>query len=228
MDVKDLEARIHENEASYAIELEKSVPLEFRDMVVLFEQSLLESWYLDVLQHMPFWQIKQPFQLFAQLYREYDHYWQFEMDLRITQHVGNALEAFHEFGRKQPRKQSPKRASWSYMPSLHGDYATFTRTIDAAMGNTAGIWGPVKIKKVVPIGPKPPTRPTDSEEAWEWGKREDVDLLLLSPMTSVFRMQDWPFSGWYFGFRKAEIPWGQSTGAQGRASWNLLNAIHYA
>lgn len=42
---------IHTNESEYRRVLEDSVPAEFRNIAVLFHESLLESWYRKVGEH---------------------------------------------------------------------------------------------------------------------------------------------------------------------------------
>jgi hypothetical protein len=39
-------------------------------------------------------------------------------------------------------------------------------------------------------------------------------------------LEDWPFKHWHYGFTKNKDPYWHTPPAQGRASWNLLNAIH--
>lgn len=229
VDVKDLDLNIHLDDAAYDAALSTSVPAEFRDIAVLFDDSLLKSWYPGVEESRPLWQIMQPFQLFAHFYPEFDHYWQIEMDTRFMGHAGDMLEAFHKFGRKQPRKQSRERASWNYIPRFHGTYQEFTEKINTTMGEEDGVWGPVRIgSEIQPIGPAPPTADPHDDD-FSWGVGEDADLILASTLQDVQRMEDWVFKGWHYGFTKGDdLPWWMSPPAQGRASWNLLNAIHHA
>ncbi|KAL1303234.1 hypothetical protein AAFC00_006649 [Neodothiora populina] len=230
VDVKNLDAHIHSDAANLTAELEAAVPEEFRDMAVLFDQSLLESWYPDIPEHMPMWQIMQPFQLFAHFYPEFDHYWQLEMDVRTTQHTGDLLDAFHQFSRKQPRKQSRERASWSHMPRFHGTYAEFSQRLNETLQGDAKPWGPIPVgPEISPIGPSPPT-PDPRDDNFEWGVGEDADYLTASSLQDVRRLEDWVFKHWHYGFSQHsdDLPWFMSPPAQGRASWNLLNAIHHA
>lgn len=231
VDVKDLSLNIHSDPTSYAAELHRAVPEEFRDIAVLFDKSIQESWYPKVDEYEPLLQIMQPFQLFAHFYPEFDHYWQIEMDTRFMGHTGDMLAAFDKFGRDQPRKQARERASWNYMPRSHGNYTNFTETLGATMetGEASGIWGPVLIgKEIIPIGPSPPTV-DPKDDNYQWGVGEDADYLLASPLQEVQRQEDWIFSDYHFGFTlNSTLPWWMSAPAQGRASWNLLNAIHHA
>ena len=181
----------------------------------------------------PFWQIMQPLQLFAHFYPEFDHYWQFEMDTRFTSDVGKMLRSFHSFSTLAPYKQSRERASWSYMPQIHGSYDDFTAKLNETLGGGATVWGPVNITKVKPVGEKSPiSEPRDDD--FQWGVGRDADLVLLSPLFDVLRFQtgsDWEYKGLYRGFDEGEgarFPRFQAAPAQARASRTLLEAIHTA
>lgn len=230
VDVKDLSLNIHHNATAYQTELHRAVPAEFRDITILFDESLLRSWYPNAVDYRPIVQIMQPFQLFAHFYPEFDHYWQIESDTRFMGHTGDILDAFHDFGRAQPRKQSAERATWNYIPRSHGTYAEFTSRLNETMEGKAGIWGPVAIgDEINPIGPAPPT-PDPRDDDFTWGVGEDADYLLAATLQDVRRMEDWIFDYWHYGFTLQDdaLPWWMSTPAQGRASWNLLNACHHA
>lgn len=229
VDVKDLSRKIHHSAKNYQAELNRAVPAEFRDMAVLFDVSLQKSWYASIEEFRPLWQIMQPFQLFAHFYPEFDHYWQIEMDTRFMGHTGDMLDSFHKFGRDQPRKQARERSSWSYMPRFHHSYDNFTSTLNATLNGTSADWGPVIIgDEIIPIGPKPPTK-DPRDDNFEWGVGEDADALVASSLQDSQKQEDWGFSFWHYGFTKYEdLPFWMSAPAQGRASWNLLNAIHHA
>lgn len=118
----------------------------------------------------------QPLQLFAHFYPEYDHYWQFEMDTRFLGHAGDMLRAFDAFGRAQPTKQARERASWAYMPKVHGSYEDFSADINRTLEGGAAVWGPVKVNWIKP-GSKPPPEKDPKKEAFQWGVGDDADLL---------------------------------------------------
>lgn len=171
----------------------------------------------------------QPLQLFAHFYPEFDHFWQLEMDTRFTGHTGKMLQTFHEFGRKQPYKQSRERASWSYMTKVHGSYEEFAAGINLALEGGATVWGPMEtgISGLVPFGSRPPfDDPT--KDNFEWLAGEDADLLLFTFAFDITRIQthdDWPFVDWRSGF-DAKLTRLASFPAQGRASRALLEAAH--
>ncbi|KAG9943567.1 hypothetical protein KCU85_g8616, partial [Aureobasidium melanogenum] len=228
VDVKDKEAGIHTNPEAYDRVLRESVPPEFQDIAVLFDDSLLESWYLDVVEHLPIMQIMQPLQIFAQFYPEFDHYWQLEMDTRFLGHTGDMLNKFSDFARNEPRKQARERASWAYMADYHGSYDDFFNTIDRVLDGNSSVWGNIDIHDFKPIGPRPPVE-DPHDEHFSWGVGEEADLILLNTLDDVSRNEDWLFKGWHHGFSMGtKLPIFASVVAQGRASWNLLNAVHHA
>ncbi|KAG9966005.1 hypothetical protein KCU61_g1448, partial [Aureobasidium melanogenum] len=228
VDVKDREAGIHTNTEAYDLVLRESVPPEFQDIAVLFDDSLLESWYPDVVEHLPIMQIMQPLQIFAQFYPEFDHYWQLEVDSRFLGHTGDMLDKFSEFARNEPRKQARERASWAYMADYHGSYDDFFNTIDRVLDGNSSVWGNIDIHDFKAIGPQPPVE-DPHEEHFSWGVGEEADLILLNTLDDVSRNEDWFFKGWHHGFSMGtKLPIFVSVVAQGRASWNLLNAVHHA
>ncbi|EGP84722.1 uncharacterized protein MYCGRDRAFT_75467 [Zymoseptoria tritici IPO323] len=219
---------IHSDPSKYQRVLEESVPKEFRNIAVLFHPKLQESWYDKIGEYKPFWQIMQPLQLLAHFYNDFDHYWQFEMDTRFTGHVGDMLEAFDRFGAAQPYKQALERASFAYVPKIHGTYEKFTKAIDEASKGSSSVWGPVKVKDVTPIGPTPLMQ-DPRNGSLEWRVGEEADLLVLGPITDV-RTSHWPFGYWRTGDLKDydNLPRYLTTPAQARASWELLEGIHRA
>jgi hypothetical protein len=228
VDVKDKEAGIHNDTEAYDRVLRKSVPAEFQDIAVLFDDSLLESWYPDVAEHLPIMQIMQPLQIFAQFYPEFDHYWQVEVDSRFLGHTGNMLDKFSDFARNEPRKQARERASWAYMSDYHGSYDDFFDSIDDVLNGTSSVWGSIDIHDLDPIGPRPPVEDA-CDEPFVWGVGEEADLILLNTLEDASRDEDWLFKGWQHGFSMGpKLPIFVSVVAQGRASWNLLNAVHHA
>ena len=51
VDIKDTSQEIHKDPAAYATALKNCVPPELQDIAVLFDKTLLESWYPGVPDH---------------------------------------------------------------------------------------------------------------------------------------------------------------------------------
>lgn len=202
------------------------IPYEFHSITVLWNNPLLESWYPGTLEHDTFYQVFQPVQLVAHHYPEFDHYWQFEMDMRFTGDAGEFLKALDDFSRREPRKQSHERSTFLYDPTDFSDYDDFQAAVDIANNGNSHYWGPAKIREVSPLGPKPPT--SALKDTFRWGVGEDADAVVTSLCGDARKSKSWIFSGWVYGFR------GGSEGpprffcppAIQRASRHLLLSIH--
>ncbi|KAK4554400.1 hypothetical protein LTR86_008608 [Recurvomyces mirabilis] len=230
VDVKAENAsRLHEDDDVYRQVLDQIVPHEFQGMAVLFHETLQRSWYAKVDDFRANFQIMQPLQLFAHFYPEFDHFWQFEMDTRFTGNVGEMLQALDKFGVDQPYKQSRERASWSYIPRVHGTYDEFTKAINQTLDGGATVWGPLQQKVVEPVGLLP-NKVDPKDDDFTFGVGYDADLVLLTPVGDVLRTEDgdWVYKYWYHGGVEKDDPRFLSVPAQARASWELLEAIHIA
>lgn len=153
-----------------------SIPTEFQNMTILFDQKyFLKAWYPMILEHRPEFQMEQARQLFAQHFPEFDHYWQIELDVRFTGDAGHFLGALEEFARNEPRKQARERASFSFLPEVHGTYRNFRGVVNEALGGGSTFWHGVKIPDLEQIGPTPPV-PTAEADDFEWGVGEEADV----------------------------------------------------
>ncbi len=142
VDVKNASRGIFSSPAAYQRALEELVPAEFRGMAVLFDETLLASWYPKVGMHDATYQIMQPLQLFGAFYPEFAHVWQLEVDLRFTGHAGRYLARLEGWGREQPRKQAAERSTWFFMEGVHGDYAEVVKGVNESLAGGGGIgWG---------------------------------------------------------------------------------------
>lgn len=229
VDVKDKDGsrRIFHDAEHYQTAVKELVHPEYQSIAVLFDAEVLQSWYPKVPDHSVFFQVYQPLQLFAQFFPDFDHYWQLEMDIRFTGDARLLLNSMSEFARNEPRKQSVERASYYYMPQVHGSYDDFTASINASL-SSQGIWGPISIPDIPnPIGPVPPSDDPRHDD-FQWGVGDDADLLLTNALANVSAAQYWPFQHWIHNFQQAEAtPRFYSNVAMGRYSWNLLNAMHH-
>lgn len=173
-------------------------------------------------------QMPQALQLFAQVYDDFDHYWQWEMDARLTGNALNFFESLSSFAKHSPRKQSFERASFRYIPSIHGKYSDFLSAVNASVQGR-GSFLPVPIPEVKrPIGPSPPV-PDPIHDPFEWGVGEDSDFIAAVPCKPLPQTSSWLYKDWIANFVN-----GNSTPrifcpqASSRISWNLLNVVHTA
>jgi hypothetical protein len=228
VDVKDKERHIFSNDENYLRAVDELVPPEFRDLAVLFDETLLESWYPKIKTHGATYQIMQPLQLFGHFYPEFDFYWQLELDVRFTGHAGRYLAAMSDFAREQPRKQAIERSTWYYMPEFHGNYSNFLSSVNATLAGKGGLgWG-MRIQDFEPIGPKPPVNGSLADN-FEWGVGEEADFIALTPCAYMPSLEHWVWRKWQQGFKAGtKTPGWMCQPAMGRASRALLLAVHHA
>jgi hypothetical protein len=163
-------------------------------------------------------------QKFAQDYPGFDYYWNWEFDTRYTGHYYDLLEKLATFGKYQPRKYLWERNERYYIPSIHGAYSHFRKTVEPESDKDT-IWGAVADLEVRPVGP---TRPDidPKEDTYTWGVGEDADYISLAPMFNpigtkwVGRHDIWGFLGHEKTLRRATI------GTQSRCSKLLLDTMH--
>ncbi len=243
VDVKNTSRAIFASEANYQRAITELVPPEFWGIAVLFDETLLASWYPRVKEHSTTYQIMQPLQLFGAFYPEFAHVWQLELDLRFTGHAGRYLNALASFARAQPRKQAAERSTWFYMPAFHGAYTTLLATINATLAGGGGIAWPSSPANstststpssssptpLVPhLGPLPPS-PDPHDDNFTWGIHHEADLIALTPCAYLPTLTDWAWRLWNRGFPRSAQPKGwMCQPAMGRASRLLLAAVHHA
>jgi len=225
--VKDKEKKIFDSPEIYLSLLEEVAPPELHNITVLFNTALLEKWYKNVTVTTPEFQMYQALQLFSQAYDEFDNYWEIEMDVRYTGNTLEYMESLSTFARNEPRKQAWERSSYFYFEKVHGTYQEFMSSVNNSVAG-AGQWGPHRLPDIEPAGPTPPSvRPEDDD--FTWGVGEDADVIVTHPCANGELEEDWVYRDWIGGFlNKTATPRLVCPPAVARASWNLLNAIHYS
>ncbi|KAK4104438.1 hypothetical protein N658DRAFT_441831 [Parathielavia hyrcaniae] len=228
VDVKDTGRNIFANDENYRRAIEELVPREFWGMAILFDETLLKSWYPNIKTHGATYQIMQPLQLFAHFYPEFDFHWQLELDVRFTGHAGRYLTALSDFARKQPRKQAIERSTWYYMPEFHGGYSDLLGAVNASLEGRGGLgWG-MRIQDFEPAGPKPPVKDPLADN-FEWGVGEEADLIAFTPCAYMPSLKHWVWRNWQQGLKAGtKTPGWMCQPAMGRASRTLLLAVHHA
>ncbi|CAI7645299.1 unnamed protein product [Penicillium glandicola] len=209
--------------------LRNSIPQEFRNMALFFNDKLLEAWYPKIEEHSPQLQHHQPLQIFSQLYPHFDYYWQLEMDGRHTGHIYHFLEQAVSFARQQPRKYLWERNAYFYTPGAHGNWSQFTQMVHDSLSDKSNstIWGPVSGTGIRPLGPEPPV-PHPEQDNYTWGVGEEADFITFLPTFNP-RNTQWTFPDKIWNFRYSEdTPRRAAVITMGRYSKRLLDLIHQA
>lgn len=177
-----------------------------------------------VLQH------HQPMEIFSQLYPNFDYYWQFEMDSRLTGHGYHFFNKAISFAKQQPRKYLWERNAYFYTPGVHGTWDEFIQMVDESLTETSDktIWGgPLRGTGIRPLGPDAPIHGPEQDN-YTWGVGEEADLITFLP---IFNPKDtnWTFPDKIWNFRHGlDTPRRASVITMGRYSKRLLDLIHNA
>jgi hypothetical protein len=115
---------------TYAHILEKSVPEEFRDLTLLYNEPFLREWCPKVGVYSAQDQMYQALQIFSHSFPEFDFVWQLEMDARFTSNVAKMLTSAGSWANRQPRKNLWERNGRWFIPALWKDYASFSAHVD--------------------------------------------------------------------------------------------------
>jgi hypothetical protein len=150
------------------------------------------------------------------------------MDARLTGNALNFFESLSNFARQSPRKQSFERASFRYIPSIHGKYSDFLSAVNASV-QKRGSFLPVPVPEVKrPIGPSPPVL-DPMHDPFEWGVGEDADFVATVPCKPLPQTSSWLYKDWIANFVNGNFtPRIFCPQASSRISWNLLSVVHTA
>ncbi|KAJ3573655.1 hypothetical protein NPX13_g4616 [Xylaria arbuscula] len=229
--VKDNAYAIWDDEGTYQYVLQQSVPVEFRDIAVLWNDEAVQAMYprIDPSKanvHNAQWLSVQKF---IQEYPEFDYVWNWEMDARIIGQHYDFLEKLSSFAKKQPRRGLWERNERYYVPSVHGDYDTdFRKEVETLSGEET-IWGAPDFPFITPVGPKPPVERPEKDD-YRWGVGEEADLITVAPIINT------NFSGWVgandvWGFNDSShatqnLPRRVTIVTHSRISKKLLDIMH--
>ncbi|KAK6394279.1 hypothetical protein LTR81_026320 [Elasticomyces elasticus] len=141
--VKDNSLPLWTDKNTYDDVLRTSVPREFQDMVVLWNEAKCFKEYPRVGTNEVYWQQWQPVQLFAMEHAGFEYIWNWEMDMRYIGHHLHFLSAITSFAAQEPRKYLWERSSMYYIPRLHGTWTEFSTWTASLIPPTLSVWGPV-------------------------------------------------------------------------------------
>ncbi|KAF2151648.1 hypothetical protein K461DRAFT_226833 [Myriangium duriaei CBS 260.36] len=240
--VKNTSAAIWANHDVYAQVVRESMPQEFWNMTTLWSEPQLENYYPDPFGdafenvsggsiHGVYRSAHFPLQWFAQQHKDYDFYWNWEMDLRFTGHYYEFNTAIGEWAKKQPRKGLWERNERFYIPKRHGSWQNFTDTVEQETKESGRkpIWGPEAFPGSEYIQAPPETQPKVSydQDNFEWGVGEDADYLSFNPIFDPTR-SNWVFRNDITGYdlTKPQPPTRCAIITVARLSKRLLNIMH--
>lgn len=217
--VRDDNIPIWADEHIYDRILENSLPKEFRGMGTLWSErqmsliysGLQESFFRNLPVHGVYRGTYLPLQYFSHQHPEYEHIWNWEMDVRYIGQWYHLLDRVREWTKAQPRKGLWERNGRFYIPSVHGSWEDFRQMVrvQTEMGIdhpenmwTAGkpsseslggasatqgkgdipIWGPLSPSDMLK-GQEDLLPPTSFEkDKYEWGVGEEADLITFNPI----------------------------------------------
>ena len=208
---------IFSDDETYERVLRDALPEEFRGMGTLWNErqmhlmygGLEETWMRDRPVHGVYRSTFMPMQYLAHQHPEYDFFWNWEMDIRSTNHWYHLFDSVAKWAQRQPRKLLWERNSRFFIPSKHGSWEDFSHMVriqteqgtnnvnniwsgihaggkDSGTSRQPGdrsIWGPER-----PLDDKvdfddDPTPPTSFEkDKYTWGVGEEADLITFNPL----------------------------------------------
>ena len=217
--VKENDWPIFSDDETYNRVLRDSLPEEFRGMGTLWNErqmhlmygGLEETWMRDRPVHGVYRSTFMPMQYFAYQHPEYDYFWNWEMDIRSTNHWYHLFESVITWARKQPRKLLWERNSRFYVPFKHGSWEDFSHMVriqtESGTNSANNVWSGLHAggKDGTPSSAKQsgdrsiwgPERPLDEniefpddvlpptsfdKDKYEWGVGEDADLITFNPL----------------------------------------------
>ncbi|THX92799.1 hypothetical protein D6D03_10329 [Aureobasidium pullulans] len=194
--VKNNSAQFWESQDLYREILHANIPKEFRGLATLWSESQMEMVYPGPFLnntlnksgksiHGVYRSSHMPLQCFAQNNAQYEHFWNWEMDMRYTGHYYELLDRLGHWANAQPRHGLWERSAKYYLEKMHGTWKQFSDLVHQENPNT--IFGPVKFPGSQALKFQRASWLSSSVE-----DDKDADLITLSPLFDPNE------SGWYF------------------------------
>lgn len=229
--VKDNGIPIWADPLVYQATLEANVPKEFWGLATLWSEKQMEMYYPEPFPdnfanmagssiHGVYRSAHFALQWFSQQHPEYDHFWNWEMDMRYSGHYYQFNEKVAEWAKKQPRKGLWERNMRFYVPQYHGSWQNFTEFVEAEIEHVdkpknnveqsgpIPVWGPVRdFPNGGMLDPPDNVTPliTYDMDKYDWGIGEDADLLTFNPIFDPSQT-NWVFSWDITGYRRDMPP----------------------
>ncbi|KAM0483278.1 hypothetical protein ACHAPX_002728 [Trichoderma viride] len=241
--VKDNDSPIWSDDLTVQQLLDAHVPPEFHGLVTLWSEAQMKLFYPGKFEepignpskkeiHDVYRSAHMPLQVFALQHPEYEHFWNWEMDMR---YMGNWYELFDRLGvwaDQQPRPYLWERNSRYYIPAHHGSWENFTTAVEqyTADSGEAPVFGPVEFPETKQLRFEQrgksiiPASCASDKNSPQCGVGEAADLITLNPIFDVHGSA-WVFSNDATGYGKTP-PRRCVIITASRLSRRLLMAMH--
>ncbi|KAI1355226.1 hypothetical protein F5Y01DRAFT_328081 [Xylaria sp. FL0043] len=241
--VRDNNAPIWADAATAQEIIESNIPAEFHGLCTLWSEAQMRLYYPgnfgdtydnpsngDI--HGVYRSAHMPLQHFAVMHPEYEHFWNWEMDMRWTGSYYELFDRMGKWGANQSRVGAWERSAKYYIPSLHGTWENFSQlvTTEIQASNKRPLIGPVTYTGKIALNQghnfMPPSCTSGSDMS-QCGVGEEADLITLNPLFDVDE-SGWVFAGDVTGYETAlPIPPRRcSIVTASRLSRRLLSIMH--
>ncbi|KAJ3462914.1 hypothetical protein MRS44_007700 [Fusarium solani] len=226
MQVRNIDEPIWSDKWTVQRIINDNVPAEFRGLVSLWSEPQMRLMYpgrfgetienpsgADI--HGIYRSAHFPLQVFAMQHPEYEHYWNWEMDMR---YLGSYYEFFDRLGKwakEQPRTLLWERSARYYIPLTTAPGRTSPRASSTTL-----------LPLAVPPSSTmmPPSCSSDAPDRSKCGVGEDADIITLNPLFDT-EQSGWVFSDDATGY-KAPPPRRCAIITASRLSRRLLMSMH--
>lgn len=233
VEVEDCDDEIWTNKELYDAVVAKAVPPEFSEIAHIYTERLLRSWYPAMPSAKavggPIFEKLQwlPIQRFAHLNPSFEHFWNWDLDVRFTGHYYDLATSLSRFAQRQPRKCLWERNERLASPALDGPYETaFRDKVEKEADPDAIIWDVPATPEIEQQGPRPPPGVLAKNEHYTWGVGEKADLITLFPIFNPVSTT-WSGRNDVWGYKHGKnLQRRAATGTFGIASKKLLELMH--
>lgn len=165
---------------AYRRRINETVPEEFRGIATLWSETQMLAVYQgvhdlwtrgpDLPVHGSYRGLQMAMQHFAYNHPEYEHFWQWEMDIRYTGHYHDLLSKMELWAKDQPRKGLWERNARFYMPHVHGSWEDFKQMarVQTEHGTVGAdnLWNNVPGAATKASSPPGPQAPRGEQSVW--------------------------------------------------------------
>ncbi|KAK3300265.1 uncharacterized protein B0H64DRAFT_11013 [Chaetomium fimeti] len=170
------------DEDVYRSRINETIPAEFRGIATLWSETQMLAVYQgvrdlwtkgpDLPVHGSYRGLQMAMQHFAYNHPEYEHFWQWEMDIRYTGHYHDLLSKMESWAKDQPRKGLWERNSRFYIPHVHGTWEDFKQM--ARVQTEHGTVGADNLWNGIPGASKPGDKSSASPNVAPGGSEQSV------------------------------------------------------